>query len=114
MSNRDDSVTLGQILSHAQKALKLIQSKTRTQLQKDTVLSLALIRLLEVIGEAATRLSKEFRSQHKEIPWRKIIDLRNLLIHEYDEIDLDIVWVILTRDLPVLTKQIKLIAKNKR
>lgn len=73
------------------------------------MLELALVRLLEIIGEAANRLSEECRSSHNAIPWSQIISLRNRLIHGYDSVDLDILWEILTTDLPQLTADLKII-----
>jgi uncharacterized protein with HEPN domain len=63
---------------------------------------LALVRLLEVIGEAATRVPEEVQQHYRDIPWASIIGLRNRLIHGYDAVDLDIVWAILIGDLPEL------------
>jgi uncharacterized protein with HEPN domain len=66
------------------------------------VLSLALVRLLEITGEAANRIPKEEQALHPQIPWPQIVSLRNRLIHGYDAVDLDIVWQIVTQDLPTL------------
>jgi uncharacterized protein with HEPN domain len=63
---------------------------------------LALARLLEIVGEAAGRVSDETRALHSEIPWPQIIGLRNRLIHGYDAVDYDILWQIITDDLPAL------------
>ena len=68
----------------------------------DRVLALALVRLVEIVGEAATRISAQFRSQHPQIPWQATIGLRNRLIHGYDSINHDILWQILTTDFPPL------------
>ena len=57
---------------------------------------------LEVIGEAVTRLSEEFRAEHSEIPWRKIVGTRNVLIHAYHRVDLSEVWRVVTQELPDL------------
>ena len=67
----------------------------------------AVYRRLEVIGEAANRLPDEFRNQYSLIPWHKIVGMRNVLIHEYDSIDLDRVWETIQRDIPTLEKHIK-------
>jgi uncharacterized protein with HEPN domain len=66
----------------------------------------AVIRRLEVIGEAANRLSDDFRSQYPEVPWSGIVGLRNVLIHEYDTIDLDRVWETIVK-IPQLEHQIR-------
>jgi uncharacterized protein with HEPN domain len=62
----------------------------------------AVYRRLEVIGEAANRLPYEFTSQYPQIPWHKIVGMRNVLIHEYDSIDLDRVWETIKKDIPEL------------
>lgn len=67
----------------------------------------AVYRRLEVIGEAANRLPDEFRSQYPRIPWNKIVGMRNVLIHEYDSIDLDRVWETIQKDIPKLEGYIK-------
>jgi uncharacterized protein with HEPN domain len=71
------------------------------------VLSLALVRLLEIVGEAATRVSEELRARHPQIAWRQIISLRNRLIHGYDAVDLDILWQILHEDVPQLVSDLE-------
>jgi uncharacterized protein with HEPN domain len=69
----------------------------------------AVYRRLEVIGEAANRLPDEFRGQYPRIPWDKIVGMRNVLIHEYDSIDLDRVWETIQKDIPKLEGYIKTI-----
>lgn len=67
----------------------------------------AVIRKLELIGEAASKVSAEYMNGYPEFPHRDVIDLRNLLIHGYDQIDLEKVWNIIENDLPVLKKQVR-------
>ncbi len=100
MSDHDDTTSFRQVLDHAREAVDLIAGKSRSDLDEDRVLSLALVRLLEIIGEAAPRLSKEGQAKHPNIAWPQVISLRNRLIHGYDSIDFDILWQILTQDLP--------------
>lgn len=90
------------MISHASEAVELLGDKTPAALASDRVLSLALVRLLEVVGEAATRIPRNVQTQNPQIPWPQIISLRNRVIHGYDSVDLDVVWVIITRDLPPL------------
>jgi uncharacterized protein with HEPN domain len=71
------------------------------------MLSLALVRLLEIVGEAAYQTSKKVRDQHAAIPWPQIIGLRNRLIHGYDAVDLDILWQIIQEDLPPLIAELE-------
>jgi len=62
----------------------------------------SVVRNLEIIGEAATALTPEFRFAHGEVPWRNIINMRNRLIHRYFDVDLEVVWKTVNEDLPVL------------
>jgi uncharacterized protein with HEPN domain len=107
MPQRDDQVSLRQMLSHAREALALAKGKSRQDLDRERVLVLALLQLLQIIGEAASRISPAYCTAHPEIPWPQIVALRNRLIHGYDVIDLDIVWSILTTDLPRLVVELE-------
>ena len=113
MATHDDSVSLRQMLDHPREAIALIQGLSRAGLDTDRVLSLALVRLAEIIGEAANRVSNARRQQHPGIPWTEIIALRNRLIHGYDTVDFDILWQVLTADLPPLIAQLEKIVPPK-
>lgn len=103
MSRSDrGAAAIHHMLSHAREAVSFAEGRTRADLDADRLLNLALVRLLEVIGEAAGRVSTEMRDEHPEIPWPQIIGLRNRLTHGYDAVDLDILWQITSRDLPSL------------
>ncbi len=67
------------------------------------------MRNLEIIGEAANRLPENFRTQHSDIEWRKIIGLRNRVVHDYFNIDVEIVWEIIQTDLPIFKSRLSLI-----
>jgi len=95
------------MLDHAREALVLSQGKARSDLDDDRQLNLALVRLLEIIGEAAARTTEEERALYPDIPWLEIISLRNRLIHGYDSVDFDILWNILTQDLPPLIEKLE-------
>jgi uncharacterized protein with HEPN domain len=112
MSKHDDRVSAAQMFDHIREAVEMSRGRSRMDLDSDRKLNLSLVRLLEVIGEAANRLSEEFRSKHSEIPWLQIIGLRNRLIHGYDAIDFDIVWNIVQDDLPSLLEKLANILKK--
>jgi uncharacterized protein with HEPN domain len=95
------------MLDSAHEAITLIKNKTREDLDKDRVLNLALVRLLEIIGEAANHIPKEETIRYPDISWPQIIGLRNRLIHAYDAVDLDILWQIINQDLPSLIKALE-------
>ena len=67
----------------------------------------AVIRRIEIIGEATKKLENDFREQYSEISWRKMAGMRDVLIHEYDQIDLDLIWEVVTNDLPILKKSVQ-------
>lgn len=86
----------------ASSALEMISGRSRTDLEQDTMLRLALIRCLEILGEAAARVTTETRARLPGIPFQKMVSMRNRLIHAYFDVDLDIVWTTVTLDLPGL------------
>jgi uncharacterized protein with HEPN domain len=95
------------MLEHAKEAMSLVSGRTRQDLQKDRVLQLALTRLVEIIGEAASRVGDETRSRFPSIPWSMVVGMRNRLIHGYDTIDLDVLWDTATDDLPSLAGELE-------
>lgn len=107
MSTRDDQTRLFHILKAAKKAVTLVNNKTFRDLEKDEVLTLALVKLIEIVGEAASRLSKEFQTSHPQIPWSAIVGMRNRLVHAYFDINLKILWQTTQEDLPVLIEQLE-------
>ncbi len=102
MSRHDPEVALRQMLDHAREAMILSRGKSVQDLIDYRTLGLAVVRLMEIVGEAANRVPREQRSKYPEIPWIQIISLRNRLIHGYDAIDYEILWQILNHDLPEL------------
>lgn len=107
MSERDDNVSLQDMLGHAREAVGLLGHKDREALAQDRVLQLALTRLVEIIGEAANRVSVATQKATAAIPWAEIIGMRNRLIHGYDVIDYDVLWDTITHDLPPLIKALE-------
>ncbi len=102
MSKHESRVRLRHMLDYAREALALSHGKSRLDLDTDRLLNLALTRLLEMIGEAANQVPREKQADYPEIPWPQVIGLRNRLIHGYDIVDFDILWQIVTTDLPPL------------
>jgi len=109
MPRHDPGVTLRQMLDYAEEALAMARGRTRADLDSDRMLNLSLARLLEILGEAASRVSSENRAKHPGIPWSQIVSLRNQLIHGYDEVDFDILWRIVTEDLDPLIAELEMI-----
>ena len=107
MSRHEDSVSLRQMLDHIEEAAALAQGRTRDDLESDRLFFLALLKLVEIVGEAATRVSQATQAAHPELPWREVIGTRNRLIHGYDAVDYDILWEIVSTDFPPLAEQLK-------
>jgi uncharacterized protein with HEPN domain len=104
---KSDEVYLRHMLDAAEKALDLSREYSRADLETAELIGLALQRLLEVIGEAANKVSKATQMATPEIPWRQMIATRNRLIHAYFDVDYDILWAIVTGDLPSLVEQLR-------
>ena len=112
MSRHENVVQLRHMLDHAREAVSMAEGKTRVDLEMERQLNLSLVRLLEIVGEAASRISREDRSRYLDIPWPEIIGLRNRLIHGYDAVDLDILWQIVKEDLPPLIDKLEKIVSQ--
>jgi len=104
-----DAVRLRHMLEYAQKAVQFTKGYTRADLDTNEVLALAVIHLIEIIGEASKSVSEEFRENHPEIPWELISGTRNRLAHGYIDVDLDIIWTIVRKDLPGLIRKLKIV-----
>ncbi len=103
----EDEVRLRHILDAAVEIQQYVQASTREDLNRDRKLVHSLVRLLEIIGEAATQVSEELRDNAPEIPWPVLIGMRNRLIHAYFSINLDIVWSTSTEDISSLITELK-------
>ena len=100
------------MLDHAVEAVELARGRSRADLDADRTLNLAMTRLLEIVGEAAVRVSQATRDQYPGIPWSAIAGMRNRLIHGYDAVDLDILWEVVQNDLPELVAQLRGVLGN--
>lgn len=98
-----DNVYLLDILKAAKLCISYLKGKTKEEFFQDTQCQDAVIRRLEIIGEAAGRISPITTSKLPGLPWKKMISMRNIMIHEYDDIDLAIIWDTVQNDLPSLT-----------
>jgi len=102
MSRHEILVRLRHMLDHAKEAAAMAQGRTHHDLNTDRQFNLALVHLLEIVGEAANRVPEQARLRHSAVPWAEIVGLRNRLIHGYDKVDFDVLWEIVTHDLPPL------------
>jgi len=97
-----DRDSLEDMLSYAREATEAVRDRRPRDLETDRFFSLALQRLVEVIGEAAARVSSQTREWYPQVPWRRMIGMRNRLIHGYDLVDPEVLWSTLIQDLPAL------------
>lgn len=104
---RRDEVYLLDMLIAARKALKFVEGIDRNEFDDNEVIQNAVMRPLEIIGEAASRISISFRKAHPEIQWKEMIGLRNRLIHEYFRVEFGAVWDTIQKDIPKLIKLIE-------
>ena len=107
MTQHNDMIRLRHMLDHAEEAVALIAGKDKTELKHDRVLELALIRLVEIIGEASAKVSSETQATYPLIPWPQVIGMRNRLVHGYDSVDLNILWDTIEIDLPPLIAELR-------
>lgn len=103
----EDRVRLRHMIDAAESALQFIAGRQRAELDEDRMLLFALVRAIEIIGEAASRLSDEVKAAQSDIPWRAIIGMRNRLLHAYFDMNTAIVWQTVTQELPALLRQLR-------
>ena len=104
---RSEAASLYDMLQAAEATLRHVSGKSRDDYEQDELIRHAVERSIEIVGEAARRISKKFRDEHLEIPWRAVMATRNILVHDYDDVDNDIVWRIVTDHIPVLISQLR-------
>lgn len=107
---KDDFIRLRHMLDAAKEAALFARNKTRGSLESNRMLTLSIVKDLEIIGEAASKMTNEAREELPQIPWMNIISMRNRLIHAYFDINLDIVWKTVVEDLPPLIAELEKIA----
>ncbi|HEY2810024.1 MAG TPA: DUF86 domain-containing protein [Rhabdochlamydiaceae bacterium] len=102
-----DIVRLKHMLDSAEAILSFVKGKTRKSLDKDRLLLSAILRELEIIGEAANKISDKTKKQFHYFPWKELIGMKNRLIHAYFDVDHDIIWKTVREYLPAFQKQLK-------
>jgi uncharacterized protein with HEPN domain len=106
MSRRATPLLVEDIWEATEKIDRYVAGLDHDTFLKDDKTIDSVVRNLEIIGEAANRLPEDFRAQHTEIEWRRIIGLRNRIVHDYFNIDVEIVWEIIQKDLPNLKSKL--------
>ena len=110
--NETDAIRLRHMLDASQKALSFVAGHSRSDLDENEMLTLSIVKCIEIIGEAATKVSDECQKENPSIPWDDIIGMRNRLIHAYFDINRDIVWSTISKDLPTLVAELKTVLPN--
>ena len=99
---KDDLIYVGHMLDTARLAVTKVKGVTREAFDADENLRLALAHLVQTIGEAARQVSSAFREAHPQTPWAKIVGMRHRVVHDYLHVDYDIIWGVVSVDLPAL------------
>ena len=97
---RPDDILLVDMLLAARDAVEFLKGKSPEEFARDRMCQLAVIKSIETVGEAASRISEPFRETHPQLPWQDIVGMRHRLVHGYFDIDLDRVWRTVQEDLP--------------
>jgi uncharacterized protein with HEPN domain len=103
----DDKARLEHILESAKDAISFLGDMTEDELAQNRMVLQAIVRSVEIIGEATSQLTPEFRSKNTHVPWAQIVGMRNRLIHAYFDIDHELVFSTVQADIPILVDQIK-------
>jgi uncharacterized protein with HEPN domain len=104
---RQDESSLVDIVQAMQRVLRFAQDLSRDRLNEDEMRQSAILYQIMIVGEAVKRLSPEFRVQHSQVPWKQMAGMRDVLTHQYDEVDLDVVWEVVQSDIPQLLSLIQ-------
>jgi uncharacterized protein with HEPN domain len=112
MAREEDAVYLGHMLDMTRRAISALKGKDRGDYDADDILRMGLAHLVQVIGEAARKVSPQFQSDHPEIPWRQIIGMRHRIVHDYMRVDEDVLWKVVSEDLPALLPHLEKAAPN--
>lgn len=107
MLPEDDVARLRHMLDAAEEALGFAQGKSRADLDSDRMFARAVVQDIEIVGEAACRITRDTQEKYSHVPWAAIIAMRNRLIHAYFSVDLDRVWDTLADDLPTLVEALR-------
>ena len=113
MKHKKDLIYIEHMLEMTEKAIEAIKSKKRKDYDGDEVLRMGLTHFVQVVGEAARNVSIQFQQEHPEIPWRQIIGMRHRIVHDYMRVDEDVLWEVVSNDLPALLPHLeKIIPKE--
>ena len=107
MSPKNEHVYIQHMIDNSNKAISFVKEISREDFDNDEKLRLALTHLLQIIGEAARRVSPEFRENHPQIPWKEIVGMRSKVVHDYLNVDEDMIWSTIKYDLAPLVLELE-------
>ena len=102
----DDRVRLRHMADALRSAMRFAEGRRRAELDTDEMLAFALVHAIQIVGEAASRISSDTQDRHPQIPWANVVGMRHRLVHAYVDINADILWVTATEAAPALLAQI--------
>jgi uncharacterized protein with HEPN domain len=108
----DDRVRILHMIDAAESLEQFTTGRERADLETNRMLLFAIIRAIEVMGEAASKVTNETRDDAPDIPWIAIVGMRNRLIHGYFDVDSDVVWKTVTKEIPALLRSLKTLVKE--
>ena len=112
MTALNDDIRLRHMLDAANQAIAFMKGRSKLSLDADAMLLLAVVKAIEIVGEAAAKITKERQADIPQIPWPQIISMRNRLTHAYFDIDTDVVWQTVVEDLPELIRELETVIHN--
>jgi uncharacterized protein with HEPN domain len=108
----EDKIRIKHMIDAAEEALSFTAGISETEFNKNRMLVLSIIKEIEIIGEAASKVSEDTKLKHNKIPWQDIVDMRNRLIHGYFDVNVKLVWNTIKNDLPSLLKSLNEILRS--
>ena len=109
----EDRVRLDHMIGAAENAMEFVSGRERSELDTNRMLLFAVVRAVEILGEAASKISEESRSAHGAVPWKAIIGMRNRLVHAYFDINTQTVWETATVEIPAILPLLRQLAATK-
>ena len=104
-----DRVFVAQMIEAAAAALDFAADQTRESFCADRLVGFAVVRAVQLLGQAARNVSEEVKADHPDIPWREMIGMRNVVVHDYADVDMKLVWTTVRRDLPALVRRLRVL-----
>lgn len=107
-----DRVFIAQMVEAAEAALEFIEGRSKEGVASDRLVGFAVVRAIQLVGQAARGVSVDVQAAHPEIPWRQMIGMRNVVVHDYADVDLGLVWKTVSEDLPGLIRRLNAILEE--